>query len=404
MNASTVLSLTGLAFAALCLLAPGASQGENAHYTLEVLPAEHKTITDPQTGTELIFLTTDPAKDTNLYFHERSWLADSSMILFYSDRANGGAMGYIVATGELARLATDSGSIGGITAAGNRNSVFGARGNDVLEWALTVDISPDPDSAPSKVTATERRICSLQGMELNTALSESCDGMFLSLGVTHTGDPSGPGIVIIETQSGEVRDLCRVVPPIAYHGHVQWSRTNPHLLSFAGGPERIRVVDIREGVPRRPYKEREGELVTHESWWGDDQILFCGGLHPKPTEDSHVKVLNIYTGQVRIIGAGSWWPGGTPVEIAKRNWWHAAGSHDGRWAAADNWHGDIALFEGKTTRERMLTMGHRTYGGGEHPHVGWDRKGEQVVFTSHMLGTVDVCVATIPKTWQEDIP
>jgi len=35
--------------------------------------------------------------------------------------------------------------------------------------------------------------------------------------------------------------------------------------------------------------------------------------------------------------------------------------------------------------------------------VGWDRKGEKVVFASHMLGNLDVCVATIPKTWQNAV-
>jgi len=143
--------------------------------------------------------------------------------------------------------------------------------------------------------------------------------------------------------------------------------------------------------------------VTHESWWVEDQMLFCGGLHPKPTEDSHVKLLDVRSGETRIIGAGSWWPAGEPTEIAKRNWWHAAGSENGRWVAADNWHGDIMLFEGRTTRPRLLTAGHRTYGNGEHPHVGWDRKGEQVVFTSHMLGDVNVCVATIPQAWQNEV-
>ena len=146
------------------------------------------------------------------------------------------------------------------------------------------------------------------------------------------------------------------------------------------------VVDIREGVPRNVYLAEEGELVTHESWWVNDQLLFCGGKSPTPAELSHVKVLNIYSGEVRIVGAGAWWPEATPAEAARLNWWHAAGSADGRWVAADNWHGDIMLFEGKTTRPHLLTTGHRTYGKGEHPHVGWDRKGEKVVFGSTPAG------------------
>src|SRR5262252_6624721 len=97
------------------------------------------------------------------------------------------------------------------------------------------------------------------------------------------------------------------------------------------------------------------------------------------------------------------WRGPAPKDVAKRNWWHAAGSPDGNWIAADNWHGDIMLFEGKTTRPHLLTAGHRTYGQGEHPHVGWDRKGEKVIFASHMLGDLNVCVATIPKAWQDAV-
>jgi len=103
------------------------------------------------------------------------------------------------------------------------------------------------------------------------------------------------------------------------------------------------------------------------------------------------------------VGAGAWWPEATPAEAARLNWWHAAGSADGRWVAADNWHGDIMLFEGKTTRPHLLTAGHRTYGQGEHPHVGWDRKGEKVIFGSHLLGDLNVCVATVPKAWQEAV-
>jgi hypothetical protein len=68
---------------------------------------------------------------------------------------------------------------------------------------------------------------------------------------------------------------------------------------------------------------------------------------------------------------------------------------------ADNWHGDIVLFEGRNSRPHLLTKDHRTYGGGEHPHPGWDRKGEQVIFTSHKLGSPDVCIATVPDSLQE---
>ena len=135
----------------------------------------------------------------------------------------------------------------------------------------------------------------------------------------------------------------------------------------------------------------------------NDQILFCGGIHTKPTEDSHLKLIDMRAGVIRIIGEGSWWPNAEPKDIAKRNWWHASGSEDGRWVVGDNWHGDITLFDTKTARPRPLTTAHRTYGKGEHPEVGWDRKGRQVVFGSHKVGDVTVCVTTIPEAWQREL-
>jgi hypothetical protein len=413
--------------ASVIALAAGAAIAAESVYPLEVLPPEHQRMTDPKTGAELLFLTTAPGNDANLYFHEYSWLADESVILFTSARAQGGLMGYVTATGELIRFHTPQDSLGGATAAARGNALFAVRGHSVVEIKLAIEPSSAPAARPSRVTATERVLCTLSDGSPSSSLNPSCDGKYLSLGVTGFADHTrGPTICKIAIKSGKLSEVCRLPQSPGYGGHVQWSRTNPNLISFAGGRgptkdfsgpvsaatspedyagrgERLWVVDIREGVPRNVYLAEEGELVTHESWWVNDQLLFCGGKSPAPPELSHVKVLNIYSGQVRIVGAGSWWPEATPAEAARLNWWHAAGSADGRWVAADNWHGDIMLFEGKTTRPRLLTTGHRTYGKGEHPHVGWDRKGEKVVFGSHLLGNLNVCVATIPKAWQDAV-
>jgi oligogalacturonide lyase len=410
----------------IALVAGAALAAENV-YPLEVLPPEHRRMIDPQTGAELLFLTTAAENDANLYFHEYSWLADESVILFTSARAKGGLMGYVTATGELIRFQTPQSSLGGATAAARGNAVFAVRGRSVVEIKLTVEPSRTPAARPSRVTATERVLCTLADGAPSTSLNPSCDGKFVSLGVTgFTDHTRGPTICKIALKSGKLSEVCRLPQTPGYGGHVQWSRTNPNLISFAGGRgptkdfagpmpsatspedyagrgERLWVVDIREGVPRNVYLAEEGELVTHESWWVNDQILFCGGKSPTATEVSHVKVLNIYSGEVRIAGAGAWWPEGTPAEAARVNWWHVAGSADGRWVAADNWHGGIMLFEGKTTRPHLLTNGHRTYGKGDHPHVGWDRKGEKVVFCSELLGNPNVCVATIPKAWQDAV-
>ena len=372
---------------------------EQTSYPLSVLPSEQKVMTDPETGVTLTFLTTDPGVDTNLYFHDRSWLADSSLIVFQSQRANGGLMGYLTKTGELVKLATPKGGLGGATAATKSNCIYAMRGDEVVELSLVIAPSSDSAKTPSQVTARERVLCTLPSSEHGTALNNSSDGARLAIGA-NANENHGPLIHVIRVDTGQIVRTCYIPESLSYAGHVQWSHTNPNLLSFAGLSERLQIIDVHTGGIRAPYAQLPGELVTHESWWVKDQMLFCGGVHPKPTEDSHVKVLNITTGEVRIIGAGAWWPDGTPEQISKLNWWHAAGSDDGAGVVADNWHGDIMLFDAHTTRPRLLTGGHRTYGKGEHPHVGWDRKGEQVVFTSHRLGNPNVCVATIPAAWR----
>ncbi|MBM3493038.1 MAG: hypothetical protein FJX72_01755 [Armatimonadetes bacterium] len=375
-------------FASLPAAKPHAPTGA---FALDVLPSERRIVKDAVTGAELAFVTTDPEVDNNLYFHERSFLADDSLVLFTSRRKAGGLMGCLLVTGELIRFSTDEGGLHGATAARRGNRVFALRGRSVVEWTISIRASSDAMRAPSKVEAVERIVCTLPaGMSPATSLNENSDGRLLSLGVVFAD--GAPGVVTIGVRTGRVRHVCRV-PEGSFHGHVQFSRTNPNLLSYAGSPNRLMVVDIRGGAPRAVYSELTGELVTHECWWVRDQIVFCGG-HRRG--ESHVKCLDLRTGEARIVGAGSWWPGGTDSELAKWNWWHPCALDSGRWVAADNWHGDIVIFDGLSTRMHLVTQGHRTYGGGDHPHVSWDRSGTRLVFTSHRLGGSDVCVATIP--------
>ena len=374
-------------------------------YPLEVFPTEAKRMVDDQTGAELLFLTSGPTKNQNLYFHQRSWLSDNSMILFASQRERGGLMGYLTATGELVRItAADGAPTGGATAAVNHPAVYTMAGPRVLEIAFEIEASKEPAKTPSKVWARQRLLCEMNGTI--GQLNENCAGRFLATGGADPENAKSSAVFTISTDDGTVKRVCGMPPGTTLGvSHVQWSVTNPNWISFANAPIRLWVVDIRDGKPWAPYVERDGELVTHESWWVNDLMLFCGGTHAKPTEDSHVKTLDVRTGQVRIIGEGAWFPNLDNATISKRNWWHASGSADGRWAAGDNWHGDIMLFEGLTARPHLLTAGHRTYGSGAHPEVGWDRKGDQVIFGgSYKLGKgAHVCVATIPAAWQEEV-
>lgn len=396
---SSVNLFAAVMLALMSALGPVTAQrpqaGGQAAWQAEILPPEHRIVRDKETGVDLLFITTDPAPDHNLYFHERSFLSDGSMILFTSGRAKGGPMGYLFATGELVRLTGPRGGFGGATCARHGNRIFAVRGRDVIEVSLKIEPSTDPAKAPSRVTCGERLICALpDNMGINTALNENADGTLLSAGINRAG--GDVGIIAVNIRTGKIKDVCRMK---RFFGHVEFSISNPNLISFAGEPDRIMVVDIRDGKPRSIHHQVPGELVTHECWSVKDQLTFCGGYRDG---ESHVKVINPHTGEVRIIGAGAWWPQGTSAELARLNWWHAAGDPTGRWVAADNWHGHIMIFDATTTQPHLLTVGHRTYGHGEHPEPGWDWKGERVEFNSNMFGNTDVCVATVPKTFQQE--
>ncbi|HOX36638.1 MAG TPA: hypothetical protein PL033_01510 [Candidatus Brocadiia bacterium] len=389
----------GIAASLACfLIHPVVSGAEQKTYSLKVSPPEHKRMKDPITGAELLFIATHPAKDVNFYFHERSWMADSSVVFFNSSRPEGGLMGYIFATGELMHVTTPSGSVRCPTAARNKNAVYGVRGADVVEISIDVHESDDPAAKPSEVIARERVICTLPEQYRSCGLlNENCDGSLVS---TYCGK----AILLIDTASGAVRELWSG----EHGGHVQFSRVTPHYLSFAGRENRLMMIDVRDGQPRTIHRQVPGEMVTHECWWVNDTMTYCGGYRDG---EAAVRVIDVHSGQVHIAGAGAWVPWRyetTKVEpdpkdmLNRWNWWHAAGDENGRWIAADNWYGDIVLFDAKTTQMRRLTLAHRVYSRGEHPHVGWDRLSKRVIFASAMLGGEDVCVATIPEEWGPD--
>jgi hypothetical protein len=366
-------------------------------YPLTVVPPEHKMMKDPITGAELVFVSAGPAKDHNLYFHQRSWLSDDSMVLFMSQRRDGGLLGYLFATGELVRLVTLQGGLGNATAARSGNRIFAARGRDIIELSLRIHASPDASKYRSLVTATERLVCTLPpGANLGGYLSENSDGTLLGLALRHADGKQSVAVADIKT--GLLREVCRY----DFAGHLQFSITNPNLLSVAGLKDRLVVIDLaRGGEPRSIHRQAPGEWVTHECWWIGDSLTFCGGYRDK---ESDVKVINAHTGEVRIVGAGAWvpWSGNGDDVLNRWNWWHAAGHESGRRIVADNWYGDIVVFDGHTTQMHRLTLGHRKYGGGIHPEPGWDRSGRRVVFNSQVLGGEHVCIATLPTNWPPD--
>ncbi len=375
-----------------------------AAWDCEILPSEQKIETDAQSGAMLRFVTTNPAADTNLYFHERCFLWDNRLMLFRSERfGRSEVMGCLLETGELVRLNRGQDpAAGNLVASIKGDRIFVFREDTFYLWKL--DCTAPPATA---VHITETKVMDMpEGGQLRSVLTENSDGTLLAYAYS-IGEEDFVGFCNLR--------IGEALPPAKLGfkpDHLQFHPSRPDLLALCCVYEsdvaptdpaearhaRIWFLNVHTRVPVPAFYQVPGEIVTHECWWVNDQMTFIGGHHHDgDREEGNVKVFDLKTGEIRIVGAGAWLDDATAGQLSRVNWWHACGSPDGKWVAADNWHGTVALFNAKTTQKKILTTGHRTYGGGQHLHVGWDLTGEHVEFTSNRLGDLNVCIVAIPE-------
>jgi Tol biopolymer transport system component len=388
-----VMSLTAVSFA--------------KNWDCEILPAEQKVEIDSISGAKIVFITTNAANDNNFYFHDRCWLPDEKMMLFRSDRSGRNEIyGYLPKTGELVRLnGTNKDNAGGGLASRFADKIFVVKNNILYQWDVQIIYSPE-----TKVSVSEKKICELiKNTRFSGGLNENSDGSLLSFIYSSEGNQY---IATADINSGKIETIAQFGADFRIQ-HLQFSWTRPDLLSFARSygsdtapldpaePRHARIwfVNIHTKTPVPAFYQQPGELVTHECWWVNDQITFINGFRK---DEGNVSVLDIKTGERRIIGMGAWMNDVSAKKLAEYNWWHESGSPDGRWLVGDNWHGIIAVFNAKTTEKHILTTGHRIYGKGAHPHAGRDLDGSSVEFTSNKLGNPDVCIGYLPQQWLDD--
>lgn len=376
----------------------------SSSWDCQVLPSEQKVETDPDSGAKVTFVTTAPSSDTTIYFHHRCFLRNDRLMLFHSDRfGRTEVMGCLVETGELLRLnQADAPAAALPTISVNDDRLYVFKENAIYAWR--VDLATEPRT---RVHITETKLMEMPpGAQLRSLLTENCDGTLLAY--TYVLDDACY-IGFCDLATGQPLPVTKLdFKP----DHLQFHWSRPDLLAFnriyesdvapkdPAVPRHARIwfLNTRTRVPIPAFFQVPGELATHECWWVSDQMTFIGGHHHEGNrEEGNVKVLDLKTGDIRIVGAGVWMDDATAEQLARVNWWHASGSPDGKWVAADNWHGIVALFNAKTTEKTILVTGHRIYGGGQHLHVGWDQTGSRVRFTSNKLGNPDVCLATVPK-------
>jgi len=373
-----------------------------------IYPSEHIVVEDTTSGAKLIYATTNSGNDNNLYFDYNCWFKDLSAMFFLSNRNGVNELfAYVPKTGELICVSPEKQETNYwlATVDFETHAVYVRDNKSIYQWNIAIEFNSDSTKVQN-AKVEERVIASApEGVKFTSALTQSANLKLLSTSVAYNDDPNHKEILSVDILSGKFETLMSFQTDTAIT-HVQFNKYNQNYLRFSRdiprniGIHRMWVVDIRKpGEAKKIHLQEPQESVTHEDWWVNDQLTFCSGYR---NDQYDVKVISIHDNSARIIAAGAWWESGTPRELAEYNWWHASGSRDGKWVAADNWHGHISITDGRTSHLRFLTKDHRTYGKGAHPHVGWAPDSKSVEFTTNIRGNPDVCIAYLPLDKWED--
>jgi oligogalacturonide lyase len=83
--------------------------------------------------------------------------------------------------------------------------------------------------------------------------------------------------------------------------------------------------------------------------------------------------------------------------LSQKKYWHVGGSPDGKWAAGDNFNGEIYLINAGTGDAKLLTQGHRPRGTTVHPHPSFSPDGLAVLFCSEKNGNWDLFLVNLKQ-------
>lgn len=339
-----------------------------------------ETYRDEKTGALVRRLTSDAARDEVIYQTHPMWVEGMEYLVFNSDRSGGGMQPHILESRSGIIRPLSEQPVGSYVVARKSAAVYSLRENGI--WAYDV-LRAFKDGAPG------------------SCIAQWPDGMsnrdMFSLDATERALYGAATVVPDERSALFVLDLplgrwSTIVEVDFKAGHVQAHPEVSGLISFCwetGGdaPQRMWIVDVKEGEPRPFYKETYEEWVTHEVWWGQDQMLFTIW----PYDDAH----KAQPHGVALVD----YPSGDHRIVYQMPAWHTAGGPDGRWVMADDFDRNLWLIDPSTGERRLLTQGHNTRGVDTHPHASFTPDSKGIVFTSSKFGNADVFLVEIPE-WE----
>ncbi|MBW7894448.1 MAG: hypothetical protein H3C27_04975 [Opitutaceae bacterium] len=417
-------------------------------------PSEKKVVTDPVTGVELTFLTSEPRGDSKIYQTHHQWTADGEWLVFRSNRVRGQAMAVNEKTGVIVQV-TENGYTGMLCLADHSMNLYFARIVDAEPPAAVTGAEPStparrPGDALRQVQivrvdlgqlfadseagtvgdATDyEHVCGVipaaYGAVGDVALDPTEDFVYFrvagkeyaaqhlppgtkiepNFGPRNMG--AGPtGLAKMDLRTGAVSHIVSVPFQI---GHVQTNPWVPGEIVFCwetGGksPQRTWTVRADGTGLRQLYPEADYEWVTHEAVITKDEVAIAiMGHRPVGTVDewgpsgsrekpTGLGIVNLRTREMRIIDQ---------TESGSGHW-HVHGSPDGRWAVGDDFARNLWLIDRATGERMLLTAGHKETAA-DHIHPTFSADSTRIQFQSAMLSednrSMNICVVRVPDTW-----
>ena len=412
------MKLRLLAAAALVALAVPA--GADASDVGRRFAPEKKIAIDRVTGHPIVLLTSGATSDAKNYPTHPQWAADGVHIVFRSsDRAaSGTAQAFAVneITGDIVQLTDGPGTgTGSLNLARKSNKLYYMRrtAQDAPAQLIEVDLTPllaDAAAGTPRPQGYERVVATMPKDHIEAGgFTLDGDEKTAYVGFDQRRapprQPGGPvpqvpgGLRAIDLVTGKVRTVITV--PFRM-GHVQANPFVPGEILYChetGGdaPQRMWIVK-GDGTGNRPvYKEGPTDWVTHEQFADADHVIFNlmghkSDLRKAPTG---ILVVNLRDDTVEHLGQ-------IPIREFRRTelanfpdpnipqdrtstggYWHNGVTYDGRWAAGDDFDGNVWLIDRKTNKRTLLTSGHRMRP--DHAHPSFSPDGKRILVQTGML-------------------
>ncbi|WP_336963054.1 oligogalacturonate lyase family protein [Sphingobium aquiterrae] len=384
-------------------------------------PSEMRTVTDRITGRPLTVLTSGASSDSKIYPTHRQWTKDGHHIVFRSSNraASGTAQVFVVdeITGDITQITDSSGvNTGGLNVARLSDRVYYMRQpSGAVDGAQLVEIDlerllKDSAAGTPRREGYERIVATMpKDGSVTNGFALDADEKTAYVSFTVRKAPPRPagalapqvpsGIRAVSIADGGMRDILHTDFLI---GHIQANPIKPGEVMYChetGGdaPQRMWLVN-GDGSGNRPiYVEGPDDWVTHEQFADADHVIFnlMGHTMKLRQRPSGLMVVSLRDGRVENLGQTD----STTVTRSELKYlsspnipqddsntggyWHNAVTYDGRLAAGDDFDGNVHLIDRRTSKQTLLTSGHRMRP--DHAHPSFSPDGTRVLLQSGMM-------------------